>query len=958
MPLARASSNTPLSSTVLTVHIVDLVAEYTVQHRFGNEGPESIEAVFSFPVPLDAAFVGMRATLAKETLEATIQPKRQASRAYDDAIADGHSAVLLSCPEPGVLCTNLGNLKPGEKGKVEIRFVCALGVADSMARFSLPLVHRPRYGTWNLADLETPIHDFAVEHPMEVSIRVEGLLAGAPVTCSTHAARFMRQGDALELSIGRAMLDRDFVLTFELSGRLPPAARLIADGDASLGMASFVLPDAEYQGTRNLDLCLVLDGSGSMSGDAIEQCRAAASSVIDALGDHDRIQVLRFGTSVVPLMARPMPASARVKQALRALVPTIDADLGGTEMGQALLQALAQFGPVEEARSRAVILVTDGAVQPGDLAEAKAAAIATGVRIFVVAVGSNAGTEVLRPLSERTGAILERAVPAESIDAGTMRQLRRARAVGPVEIQVRWPRGCTKKLPLRSHYPGDAVHVAAVLDAAARGSVRVLVPSLGMDIELPLGHRTSAPSIRSLLGQQRYLAARRKRREAIALHYGLLTQETSAVLVSIRADRGAADGLPQIVQVPQMVPEGMLVRNAFASHSKAAASAPLRDLSLDHCYLDIPGYLAVPLFQTKSATPDPANLAEPVEPLFALAVFRAILARLLALTASASDRFPTAREIIGGLDRIYREAATQLLESCGIALDDEPRCARLGLALLSVMGDSNSKPKQQVLLAVATRRGQAATGDPDAVDADVQAIGERIRDVLPSATKPKPRPTGATTMTDRTHITVLLDRTGSMQDIRADVVGGFNAFVDTHKAAPGEATLTLVQFDSQDPYELLYAAVPIQEAPPLTLAQYLPRASTPLYDAMGRAIAALAAKLEATPASWRPKKIIFVIVTDGQENASVEFRRDQVMALMETKKKEGWDFVFLSADLGALEDAQAMGVEASASLHFGKSGKGSRHAWASVAEKSVLRRAGAASVAFDAADREAQDDAK
>ena len=218
--------------------------------------------------------------------------------------------------------------------------------------------------------------------------------------------------------------------------------------------------------------------------------------------------------------------------------------------------------------------------------------------------------------------------------------------------------------------------------------------------------------------------------------------------------------------------------------------------------------------------------------------------------------------------------------------------------------------------------------------------------------------TGATTMTDRTHITVLLDRTGSMQDIRADVVGGFNAFVDTHKAAPGEATLTLVQFDSQNPYELLYAALPIEEVPELTLAQYVPRASTPLYDAMGRAIGALDNKLTATPAGWRPKKIIFVVVTDGQENASKQFRRDQVMNLIDAKKKDGWDFVFLSSDLGALTDAQGMGVDAAASLHFGKSAKGSHHAWASVAEKSVQRRTGAPSVAFDAADRSAQDDAK
>lgn len=212
-------------------------------------------------------------------------------------------------------------------------------------------------------------------------------------------------------------------------------------------------------------------------------------------------------------------------------------------------------------------------------------------------------------------------------------------------------------------------------------------------------------------------------------------------------------------------------------------------------------------------------------------------------------------------------------------------------------------------------------------------------------------------MTDRTHITVLLDRTGSMQSIRSDIVGGFNAFVDTHKAAPGEATLTLVQFDSQEPYELLYAALPIKDVPELTLAQYVPRASTPLYDAMGQAIAALDQRLEATPAGWRPQKIIFVVATDGQENASVRFRREQVMSLIDAKKKAGWDFVFLSTDVGALADVEEMGVDAAASLHFGKSAKGSRHAWASVADKSVRRREGAPSVAFDAADRAAQEDA-
>lgn len=91
-------------------------------------------------------------------------------------------------------------------------------------------------------------------------------------------------------------------------------------------------------------------------------------------------------------------------------------------------------------------------------------------------------------------------------------------------------------------------------------------------------------------------------------------------------------------------------------------------------------------------------------------------------------------------------------------------------------------------------------------------------------------------MKDQSHITVILDRTGSMMEIRDDVIGGFNAFLAEQQAASTPATFTLVQFDSQDPYEVLHHDRPIAEVTPLTPEQYLPRASTPLYDAMGRGI--------------------------------------------------------------------------------------------------------------------------
>ena len=208
-------------------------------------------------------------------------------------------------------------------------------------------------------------------------------------------------------------------------------------------------------------------------------------------------------------------------------------------------------------------------------------------------------------------------------------------------------------------------------------------------------------------------------------------------------------------------------------------------------------------------------------------------------------------------------------------------------------------------------------------------------------------------MNDRSHISVILDRTGSMESIRADVVGGFNAFLAAQKDTPHPATLTLVQFDSQDPYEVLHATADIASVPPLTLAQYVPRASTPLYDAMGRGILDLEAWLAKQTDALRPGKIIFVVVTDGQENASREFDQTRVKRLVQAKKRLGWDFVFLSADLAAFEDASSIGVDHEGRLLFDMSAKGNDRAWALASTKVSERRAGTADkVVFNDMDRQ------
>ena len=184
---------------------------------------------------------------------------------------------------------------------------------------------------------------------------------------------------------------------------------------------------------------------------------------------------------------------------------------------------------------------------------------------------------------------------------------------------------------------------------------------------------------------------------------------------------------------------------------------------------------------------------------------------------------------------------------------------------------------------------------------------------------------------DYTHITVILDRTGSMESIRDDIIGGFNAFLEEQQKLPGKATMTLVQFDSQDPYEIICRFSPVSKVPKLDRNVYVPRASTPLLDAIGRGINDLEASLGSIDDTSQPAKVVLAIVTDGQENASREFNRAQIVKMIEEKtKKNDWQFVFLSSDLAAIRDAESYGIARDANLPYVKDAKGTRDAWAAL----------------------------
>ena len=166
-----------------------------------------------------------------------------------------------------------------------------------------------------------------------------------------------------------------------------------------------------------------------------------------------------------------------------------------------------------------------------------------------------------------------------------------------------------------------------------------------------------------------------------------------------------------------------------------------------------------------------------------------------------------------------------------------------------------------------------------------------------------------------TELFIILDRSGSMEPLTADTIGGYNSLIEQQRKLEGEMRVTTVLFDHE--YDLLYDAVDINEIPLLTEDTYFACGSTALLDAVGRTIGAAGLRYSRMLESDRPSKVIFAITTDGMENASCEYTLERVKKLIEQKKKKyGWEFLFFGANIDAFDAARSMGISARQTMQF------------------------------------------
>ena len=197
-----------------------------------------------------------------------------------------------------------------------------------------------------------------------------------------------------------------------------------------------------------------------------------------------------------------------------------------------------------------------------------------------------------------------------------------------------------------------------------------------------------------------------------------------------------------------------------------------------------------------------------------------------------------------------------------------------------------------------------------------------------------------------TELVFILDRSGSMAGLEGDTIGGFNAMIEKQRGEPGEAVISTVLFDNET--EVIHDRIPLDRVPRLTEKEYYVRGCTALLDAVGGAIHHIGNVHKYAREEDRPEKTLFVITTDGMENASRRYTYDKVKAMIERQReKYGWEFLFLGANIDAAAEAKRFGIDESMAANYHCDEEGTALNYEVISEAITSVRACAAPLSAD-----------
>lgn len=552
-----------LKGVTISGKLSGLLANIQVAQTYLNPQDRNIETVYTFPLPLGAVLLGLEVEIAGKNLVGKVVERLHAEQAYEDAVTDGNSAVMLEEAGPGLYTANLGNLMAHETAVIRYRYGLPLVWHGNRLRFLLPTTIAPRYGDPGAAGLQPhqiPTASLMANYPLNLSILLEGELAEATIACPSHPIALSRaeNGVLVQLS-GKGVLDRDFVLTLE-SQHPQSACLAVADEDGQVVMASLRVPPLAAAKQRPIRLKVVIDCSGSMAGTSIAQARKAALEILNELGPSDSFNITLFGSRHEHVFKGMVKASPKHISGAWQRLEQLQANMGGTEMESALnsvfsLDESPREGEGEDKGQAALLLITDGEIYGHEALVHRATTARH--RIFVVGVGNAVSEAFLKNLANATGGACELVAPQEGMAESVLSQFHRIRQPKLGTPKIEWPRPPTWQTPLPANlFAGDTLHVFAGFPQGVSGALQLHIPGIDpaqATLQATL-QATPDPDIPRIAAANRLPHLPAEAATELAVKHQLLSRWTNFLVV---AERDAqAEALPALHRIPQMLAAG------------------------------------------------------------------------------------------------------------------------------------------------------------------------------------------------------------------------------------------------------------------------------------------------------------------------------------------------------------------------------------------------------------------
>jgi Ca-activated chloride channel family protein len=572
-----------LKDVSISAVLRDLLADVSVSQTYRNEEQTNIEAVYTFPLPLDALLLEFVLVIGNRRLKGSVVEKKAAEKKYEAAIEAGDAAVMLEQLEPGVYTMNVGNLLPGESMTVTFRYSMLYRWTGDRLRMMLPTTIATRYGASPHLPHQAPETSLFAENRFSISIEVFGVLQNAQFQSPLHALEMSRSDDktTLVLNQDRAAMDRDFVLNIKAEQAQRNFLLTGKDGNGLAALASFQPFFPGLRQNRLLNLALVIDCSGSMQGDSIAQARQALEKIMESLGPADRFTIIRFGSTTDVLWDRLAACTPDHRAAGIRFAQNIQANMGGTEIGNALSLA---YGVLAAEETSDILLVTDGEVSSWQPVVEQARR--SGHRIFTVGVGNAVSEAFVRGLASQTGGACELVSPREEMAERIIRHFERIRSPRAKHVKISWPGNAAEQYPstFRAIFDGDTVvGFARFAEETAAGPVV-------LEAELDTGERVreelaaSAASrvdsaddiavVARLVAHAHLKEAAAEDGVQIALRYRLLSPWTNWIATVERPETEKVFEIPAIRKVPQTLAAGSVIHSGFTGRLMPAPPAP------------------------------------------------------------------------------------------------------------------------------------------------------------------------------------------------------------------------------------------------------------------------------------------------------------------------------------------------------------------------------------------------